>query len=109
MILMALAVLSGALVGFSLGLVGGGGSILATPLLLYVVGVNEPHIAIGTSALAVSINAYLNFLSYTVPERYVGVAGSNSRSSGVLVPLQDQLLARHSMPTGFYFCSAFSC
>ena len=64
MILMALAVLSGALVGFSLGLVGGGGSILATPLLLYVVGVNEPHIAIGTSALAVSINAYLNFLSY---------------------------------------------
>jgi uncharacterized protein len=64
MILMALAVLSGALVGFSLGLVGGGGSILATPLLLYVVGVNEPHIAIGTSALAVSVNAYLNFLSY---------------------------------------------
>lgn len=60
----SLAILSGALVGFSLGLVGGGGSILATPLLLYVVGVSEPHTAIGTSAVAVSMNAYLNFLTY---------------------------------------------
>jgi uncharacterized membrane protein YfcA len=65
MIMMAvLAVISGMLVGFSLGLIGGGGSILATPLLLYVVGVSEPHIAIGTSAVAVSINAYLNFFTY---------------------------------------------
>jgi uncharacterized protein len=36
------ALASGALVGFSLGLIGGGGSILATPLLLYVVGVAQP-------------------------------------------------------------------
>jgi hypothetical protein len=63
-LMMGLAILSGALVGFSLGLIGGGGSILATPLLLYVVGLTPPHIAIGTSALVVSINAYLNFLSY---------------------------------------------
>jgi hypothetical protein len=55
-----LAVLSGGAVGFSLGLVGGGGSILAVPLLLYVVGVTDPHVAIGTSALAVSINAFAN-------------------------------------------------
>ena len=54
------ALASGALVGFSLGLVGGGGSILATPLLLYVVGVAQPHIAIGTGALAVSANAFAN-------------------------------------------------
>ena len=46
-----LAVLCGGAVGFSLGLIGGGGSILAVPLLLYVVGVDEPHVAIGTSAL----------------------------------------------------------
>jgi uncharacterized membrane protein YfcA len=51
---------SGALVGFSLGLIGGGGSILATPLLLYVVGVAQPHVAIGTGALAVSVNAFAN-------------------------------------------------
>ncbi|GAN76986.1 hypothetical protein Asru_0213_08 [Acidisphaera rubrifaciens HS-AP3] len=55
-----LAVLSGGLVGFTLGLIGGGGSILATPLLLYVVGL-QPHEAIGTGALAVSVNAFANF------------------------------------------------
>ena len=51
------AVASGGLVGFLLGLLGGGGSIIATPLLLYVVGVAQPHVAIGTGALAVSVNA----------------------------------------------------
>lgn len=59
-----LTLLSGAAVGFSLGLIGGGGSILATPLLLYVVGIDEPHVAIGTGALAVSVSAYLNFLNH---------------------------------------------
>ena len=45
-----LSIASGSLVGFTLGLVGGGGSILAVPLLVYVVGVPSAHIAIGTSA-----------------------------------------------------------
>ncbi|MBS7813094.1 sulfite exporter TauE/SafE family protein [Roseococcus pinisoli] len=58
------ALLSGGLVGFSLGLIGGGGSILATPLLLYVIGVPQPHVAIGTGALAVSMNAFANFLGH---------------------------------------------
>ncbi|QND55946.1 sulfite exporter TauE/SafE family protein [Mesorhizobium huakuii] len=57
---------SGSLVGFTLGLVGGGGSILATPLLLYVVGVAQPHIAIGTGALAVAANAFANFGSHAL-------------------------------------------
>jgi uncharacterized membrane protein YfcA len=48
---------SGVLVGFTLGLVGGGGSILAVPLMVYVVGVPAPHVAIGTSAFAVAVNA----------------------------------------------------
>jgi uncharacterized protein len=61
-ILAALA--SGALVGFSLGLVGGGGSILATPLLVYVVGVAQPHIAIGTGAVAVSVNAFVSLIGH---------------------------------------------
>ncbi|HQT77886.1 MAG TPA: sulfite exporter TauE/SafE family protein [Rhodopila sp.] len=55
-----LAVVSGSFVGFVLGLIGGGGSIVATPLLLYVVGMG-PHAAIGTGALAVSANAFINF------------------------------------------------
>ncbi|MBH9537211.1 sulfite exporter TauE/SafE family protein [Novosphingopyxis sp. YJ-S2-01] len=54
-ILAALA--SGALIGLILGLVGGGGSILAVPLLVYVVGVGSTHAAIGTAAVAVSVNA----------------------------------------------------
>jgi len=58
------ALLSGGAVGFSLGLIGGGGSMLAVPLLLYVVGVPDVHLAIGTSALAVSINAFVNLFSH---------------------------------------------
>jgi uncharacterized membrane protein YfcA len=52
-----LGAFSGVLVGFVLGLVGGGGSILAVPLMVYLVGVKSPHLAIGTSALAVAANA----------------------------------------------------
>ncbi|MEZ5994461.1 MAG: sulfite exporter TauE/SafE family protein [Hyphomonadaceae bacterium] len=59
-----LAVLSGGAVGLILALIGGGGSILATPALLYVVGVANPHIAIGTSALAVSANAFANLINH---------------------------------------------
>jgi len=59
-----LSVVSGTLVGFSLGLIGGGGSILAVPLFLYFVGLdrlpNAVHAAIGTTSLAVGINAYIN-------------------------------------------------
>lgn len=55
---------SGGLVGFTLGLVGGGGSILAVPLMVYLVGVPSPHIAIGTSALAVAANAAANLLPH---------------------------------------------
>jgi hypothetical protein len=59
-----LAALSGSAVGFSLGLIGGGGSILAVPLLLYVVGIRDAHVAIGTSALAVSVNAFGNLAGH---------------------------------------------
>ncbi|MCF8504959.1 MAG: sulfite exporter TauE/SafE family protein [Caulobacter sp.] len=60
----ALAVTSGALVGLLLALFGGGGSVLATPLLLYVVGIRDPHIAIGTSAAAVAVNALINLIGH---------------------------------------------
>lgn len=51
------ALASGGLVGLVLGLVGGGGSILAVPLLVYVVGIGSAHAAIGTAAVAVTANA----------------------------------------------------
>lgn len=52
-----LALAAGGAVGFALRLVGGGGSILGVPLLVYLVGVPSPHVAIGTSATAVALNA----------------------------------------------------
>jgi uncharacterized membrane protein YfcA len=55
---------SGVLVGFVLGLVGGGGSILAVPLMVYLVGVPNPHVAIGTSALAVAVNAFTGLMNH---------------------------------------------
>lgn len=55
---------AGSLVGFTLGLVGGGGSILAVPLIVYLVGVKEPHLAIGTSAFAVATNAFANLVNH---------------------------------------------
>jgi uncharacterized membrane protein YfcA len=58
------AIISGFAVGFSLGLIGGGGSILAVPLLLYFVGYPNPHVVIGTTALAVSANAYINLIPH---------------------------------------------
>lgn len=57
-----LALAGGALVGVVLGVVGGGGSILAVPLLLYGVGMPSVHVAIGTSAVAVALNALANLL-----------------------------------------------
>ncbi len=51
---------SGAIVGLVLGLIGGGGSILAVPLLVYLVGVRSPHVAIGTSSVAVACSAAIN-------------------------------------------------
>ena len=82
---------SGLLVGFVLGLVGGGGSILAVPLMVYLVGVRSPHVAIGTSALAVAVNAAVGVLNHaragTVKWRCAalyaaaGVAGAFAGSS----------------------------
>ena len=59
-----LGAFSGSLVGLTLGLFGGGGSILAVPLMIYLVGVPNAHMAIGTSAFAVAANAGTNLVSH---------------------------------------------
>jgi uncharacterized protein len=59
-----LVLISGSLVGFVLGLIGGGGSVLAVPLFVYVVGVTDAHVAIGTSAVAVAVSAFANLVSH---------------------------------------------
>ncbi len=54
--MLALVVVLSVLVGVSLGLLGGGGSILTTPILIYGVGL-EPKAAIATSLLVVGITS----------------------------------------------------
>ena len=72
-----LGLASGSLVGFSLGLVGGGGSILAVPLMVYVAGVPTAHVAVGTSAVVVAVNAAVDLMTHaragTVKWRSAGV------------------------------------
>jgi len=57
------ALLSGFLSGGALGMTGGGGSILAVPMLVYVVGENV-HLAIGTSLIAVGITSLISSGSF---------------------------------------------
>lgn len=47
----------GAVVGLALGLIGGGGSILAMPIMVHGLGITPTHLAIGTTAVAVTVNA----------------------------------------------------
>lgn len=80
----ALGALSGSVVGFSLGLVGGGGSILAVPLMVYLVGVTNPHVAIGTSALAVAANAATGLVSHARARTVKWRCGGMYAAAGVL-------------------------
>ncbi|MGC9091045.1 MAG: sulfite exporter TauE/SafE family protein [Fervidicoccaceae archaeon] len=85
---MILSVISGTFVGFSLGLIGGGGSILAVPLLIYFVGFNHPHMAIGTTALSVSLNAFLNVFPHARKKNFdlrLGAFFSVFGTAGVLI------------------------
>lgn len=58
-----LSLVLGSLVGFSLGLIGGGGSILTVPLLVYVIG-DTVSAAIGTSLAIVGLNALFGFFGH---------------------------------------------
>lgn len=58
-----LAAVGGVLIGLLLTVFGGGGSVLATPWLIYIVGVADTHLAIGTSAAAVAVNALIGLLA----------------------------------------------
>ena len=98
-----LSIASGVLVGFVLGMVGGGGSIIAVPLLLYAVGIGSPHLAIGTSGIAVSLSALANLVNHArngkvkwpcaITFSAAGVAGAWAGSSLAMKVPGEQLLA----------------
>ncbi|MEM3410325.1 MAG: sulfite exporter TauE/SafE family protein [Fervidicoccaceae archaeon] len=92
---LALSIFSGVIVGFSLGLIGGGGSILAVPLLIYVVGFNFPHMAIGTTAFSVAVNALINIVPHAMKRNFdlkIGAIFSLAGTAGVLLGNQLGLL-----------------
>jgi uncharacterized membrane protein YfcA len=61
----AIAIIAGgAAVGFLLAVFGGGGSVLAAPVLLYLGGVRDAHVAIGTASAAVAANAVFNLVGH---------------------------------------------
>ncbi len=78
------ALASGAVIGLILGLVGGGGSILAVPLLVYVVGVDSPHAAIGTAAVAVTANAVASLIGHSRAGRVKWRCASVFAGSGMI-------------------------
>jgi uncharacterized membrane protein YfcA len=86
--------LSGILVGFTLGLVGGGGSILAVPLMVYFVGVKSPHLAIGTSALSVAANALAGVWNHAREKNVNWRCGGTFAAAGILGALGGSTLGK---------------
>jgi uncharacterized protein len=89
-----LAAMGGALVGFLLTLFGGGGSVLATPWLIYVVGVADVHAAIGTSAAAVAVNAAIGLAAQARAGRVKWPCASVFALSGLVGTLTGAQLAK---------------
>lgn len=79
-----LGAVSGSLVGFTLGLVGGGGSILAVPLMVYLVRVPDAHLAIGTSAFAVAANAATGLVGHARAHTVKWRCGGMYASTGIV-------------------------
>ena len=88
--MIALSVALAVIVGVSLGLLGGGGSILTVPLLAYVAGL-EPKHAIATSLLVVSVTSAVSAISHARAGRVqwrtglgFGLAGMAGAYAGLL-------------------------
>lgn len=88
------AILSGALVGLLLTVFGGGGSVLATPLLIYAVGIHDPHVAIGTGAAAVATNALVGLMVQARAGRVKWACASVFGGSGLAGSLLGAHLAK---------------
>lgn len=97
-------VLGGGAVGFLLAVFGGGGSVLAAPVLLYLGGVTDAHVAVGTASAAVAANAAFNLVGHwrggnirwpcAIAFALAGLAGSFAGSSlAKLISGQQLLLA----------------
>ncbi|HUJ05876.1 MAG TPA: sulfite exporter TauE/SafE family protein [Streptosporangiaceae bacterium] len=93
-----LAVIAGLLIGLTLGALGGGGSILAVPALVYLLG-ESPHQAVSASLLVVGVSAVFGAIAHARAGRVrlkegaafglLGIAGSYAGSRvSAAVPAQ---------------------
>lgn len=106
--IIALAMLSGVIVGIFLGTFGGGGSVLAAPLLLYLVGVSDPHIAIGTSAAGVAFIALFSLLGHWRGGRVKWPCASVFAIAGLLGSIIGSSLAKVTQGDILLFAFAFA-
>lgn len=88
---LVIALVLAVLVGISLGLLGGGGSILATPILTYVLGM-EPRLAIASSMFIVGVTSAVGLIAHARAGRVrwktgfvFGVAGMAGAFAGGLL------------------------
>ena len=88
------ALASGFVVGVFLGAFGGGGSVLAAPLLIYLVGVSPPHVAIGTSAAAVAAIALFSIVGHWRGGRVKWPCASVFASAGLIGSIVGSTIAK---------------
>lgn len=91
--MIALTIALAVLVGISLGLLGGGGSILTVPLLAYVAGLEAKH-AIATSLLVVSVTSAVGAISHARAGRVRWRTGLVFGAAGMAGAYAGGLLAR---------------
>jgi uncharacterized protein len=94
--MIALTIALAVVVGISLGLLGGGGSILTVPLLAYVAGLDAKH-AIATSLLVVSVTSAVGAISHARAGRVHWRTGLVFGVAGMAGAYTGGLLA-HSIP-----------
>jgi uncharacterized membrane protein YfcA len=102
------ALLSGAVIGLFLGTFGGGGSVLAAPLLLYAVGVTDPHLAIGTSAAAVAAIALVSLTGHWRAGRVKWPCATLFALAGIIGSLIGSTLALRVDGDALLFAFAFA-
>jgi uncharacterized membrane protein YfcA len=90
----AVAVVGGAVIGLLLSVFGGGGSVLATPLLVFGVGVRDPHVAIGTGAAAVAVNAVVGLAGQARAGRVKWPCATVFAAAGLIGSLTGAQLAK---------------
>jgi uncharacterized protein len=91
--MVALTIGLAVLVGISLGVLGGGGSILTVPLLAYVAGLDVKH-AIATSLLVVSVTSAVGAISHARSGRVQWRTGLGFGLAGMAGAYAGGLLAR---------------